>query len=245
MSTFAAFIIGLLVGWVIEWVIDWIYWRRRNTDARPEELKSCRSRVADLEQEVASYKNQLESLQAERLQADRLRADSERANVSRSASVPSIRETERLAEQNALGMEPAAAHDALETIQGVTPTMAERLRAAGIHTFASLAALIPQKLKEILGGLLSRPGEEVEIIKQARLTSGMIKKVDDLEVIVGIGPVIARTLNNAGIFTFKELAALSAKDLREIVGERIQRLADEDKILSEARQLAEEQDRGG
>ena len=65
------------------------------------------------------------------------------------------------------------------------------------------------------------------------------------DAVIGIGPVIARTLNQAGIFTFAELAALTADDLRGIVGNQIQRLADEDKILSQARQLAEKQSRGG
>ena len=73
----------------------------------------------------------------------------------------------------------------------------------------------------------------------------MLKNVDNLEIIVGIGPVIARLLNNAGIFTFAELSVLTARDLRDIVGERIQRLANEEQILTQARQLAEQQNRGG
>ncbi len=230
MSVLAAFIIGLIVGWVIEWIIDWVYWRRGKTAAPPAGLEKCRGRVAELEQEIASYKNQLAVLQAD---------------INHSAPVPTAQRMERTAEINARGMEPAADHKPLEEIKGVTAEMVQRLNAAGIHTAANLAALTPQKLKEILGGLVLQPGGEVEIVKQARLASGMIQRADDLEVIVGIGPVIARALNNAGIFTFAELARLSARDLREIVGERIQRLADEEQILSQARQLAEEQNRGG
>lgn len=64
---------------------------------------------------------------------------------------------------------------------------------------------------------------------------------DNLEIINGIGPVIARLLNNAGIYTFGDLAALSQAELREIVGTRIQQLADEEDILEQARQLADRQ----
>jgi predicted flap endonuclease-1-like 5' DNA nuclease len=230
MSPVLAFIIGLLVGWVIEWIIDWLYWRRKKPAVQPEGLEQCRSRVAALEQEISSYKSQLASLQAEKV---------------RSESAPAVKAVDLPVERNVPVVQPAPVRDRLEEIQGITPEMAQRLNEAGINTFADLGALRPQKLKEILGGSIPQPGGEVEIVKQARLASGMIKKMDDLEVIVGIGPVIARTLNNAGIFTFADLGSLTAKDLREIVGVRIERLADEEKILSQARQLAETQDRGG
>jgi predicted flap endonuclease-1-like 5' DNA nuclease len=230
MSTFAAFIIGLLVGWVIEWIIDWVYWRRKSTPAQPEALERCRSQVTSLEQEIASYKSQLAALQAD---------------VDRSARVPVAQETVTPAAVAARTAEPIAAGERLETLRDLTAEMIQRLKQAGIDTVAKLGALVPKRLKEILGDLIPQPGGEVEIVRQARLASGMIHKADDLEVIVGIGPVIARMLNQAGIFTFAELAALSVEDLREIVGKQIQRLADESEILSQARQLAEKQNRGG
>ena len=67
------------------------------------------------------------------------------------------------------------------------------------------------------------------------------KKVDDLEIIVGIGPVIAKILNAAGIFSFADLGKLTIEELRAIVGERIQRLADEESLLAQARDLAAKQ----
>ena len=61
---------------------------------------------------------------------------------------------------------------------------------------------------------------------------------DDLEIIDGIGPVIAGQLNKAGIYTFAQLGALDADRLREIVGDLVQRLADEDDLIAQARELA-------
>lgn len=230
MSPVTAFIIGLLVGWVIEWIIDWLYWRGRNPAAQTEGLEQYRTRIGALEAELASYKHQLASLQAEK---------------DRAMPASAVNVVDLPVERNVPAAQRAPARDRLEEIQGITPEMARRMNEAGIFSFADLGALRPRKLMDIFGGQMPRPDSEVEIIKQARLASGMIKKVDDLEVIVGIGPVIARTLNSAGIFTFAELASLSPGELREIVGDRIERLANEEQILSQARQLAEDQDQGG
>jgi len=62
--------------------------------------------------------------------------------------------------------------------------------------------------------------------------------VDDLQEIRGIGPVISRKLNDAGVFTFAQLAELTVAQLEEIVGEEIRRLADEADILRQARERA-------
>lgn len=62
---------------------------------------------------------------------------------------------------------------------------------------------------------------------------------DDLELIRGIGPVIARKLNQAGIYTFEQLAEKTPADLRAMLGDVIQRLSDEDAIIEQARQFAE------
>ena len=61
---------------------------------------------------------------------------------------------------------------------------------------------------------------------------------DDLKTIKGIGPVLSGRLKDAGVESFKDLAKLSADQLREIVGEKIEKLVDKEGILKQARQLA-------
>lgn len=61
---------------------------------------------------------------------------------------------------------------------------------------------------------------------------------DNLQTIKGIGPVIEQKLNEAGIFTFEQLGKLTVEDLRSILGNIIQRLADEDALIEQARELA-------
>jgi len=238
MSPFAAFILGLLAGWLVEWVIDWWYWRRKNASWQAEMDANCRRRVAELEQEVASYKNQLASLQAEHEQV----AFPVRTEIIQPGTAgASAGEQEEPSAASALPQMPGV----FKEIQGMTDEMARRLHEAGVSTLAALARLRPSQLRTLAADFPGRSGSEVEIIKQARLKSGMIRQVDDLAEIVGIGPVISKLLNEAGIFTFAELGALSAAELREIVGERIQRLANEEDILAQARALAEKQSQGG
>lgn len=73
-----------------------------------------------------------------------------------------------------------------------------------------------------------------------KLDQKPVEKVvpDDLKIIKGIGPVIERKLNEAGIYTFEQLGNLSAADLRRILGSMIERLSDEDSLLQQARDLA-------
>ena len=61
---------------------------------------------------------------------------------------------------------------------------------------------------------------------------------DDLKIIKGIGTVIERKLNGAGVYTFDQLGNLTAADLRRILGNAIERLADEESLLQQARDLA-------
>lgn len=61
---------------------------------------------------------------------------------------------------------------------------------------------------------------------------------DNLQVIKGIGPVIERKLNEAGITTFEQLGKLTPADLRRILGNVIERLSDEEDLLQQARDLA-------
>jgi large subunit ribosomal protein L21 len=61
---------------------------------------------------------------------------------------------------------------------------------------------------------------------------------DDLKIVKGIGPVIERKLNDAGIHTFEQLGSLTVADLRRILGNAIERLSDEEALLQQARDLA-------
>ncbi len=66
-------------------------------------------------------------------------------------------------------------------------------------------------------------------------------RIDPLEKIKGIGPVIKKKLNEGGVYSFKQLGKLTPADLEAIVGEEIKRLADEEVIIQQAKELAEKE----
>lgn len=68
--------------------------------------------------------------------------------------------------------------------------------------------------------------------------SNTVAAPDNLKVIKGIGVVIERKLNDAGIYTFEQLGDLTTSELRQVLGNVIERLADEDALLKQARELA-------
>jgi predicted flap endonuclease-1-like 5' DNA nuclease len=61
-------------------------------------------------------------------------------------------------------------------------------------------------------------------------------KKDDLKKIKGIGPIIEKRLNQAGVFTYKKLSKLDSSDLEAIVG-NAERLADEKDMIKQAKKF--------
>ena len=255
MNPWVALVIGLILGWLIEWVIDWIFWRRRGQNVNDvavdtSQIGRLESEISDLRAEntrlenlllvrdsqIKDCNNQLLDLQAVSTSSAAVTEVGSQEVTMPDTSVPAAAVTART---NLIDVEvPAVQQDDLMMVSGLNEDTVDRLHQAGIHTYADLGALRPLALREILGESSFQIGDEIEVLKSARMLSGSLKHVDDLEVIHGIGPVIAKVLNNAGIFSFADVADLTAVQLREIVGERIQRLADEESILAHARQLA-------
>jgi hypothetical protein len=60
---------------------------------------------------------------------------------------------------------------------------------------------------------------------------------DELILIDGIGPAIEERLNKADIYTFKQMAAMKPKEVRNIIG-KAQNLADEKSLIHQARKFA-------
>jgi len=113
-------IVGLIAGWVIEWVIDLLFWRRRG----PAQDQPKLERLAALESEASACRAKL--------------ADAE-------ATIDQLR-----AELNALAGQIPSPHDRLERVKGIGTVFARRLNQAGVTSFAQLAQLTPQRIREII-----------------------------------------------------------------------------------------------
>ena len=94
-------------------------------------------------------------------------------------------------------------------------------------------------LKERVASLEMKVGSKSQLAK-TRPTSDRAKK-DNLQAIKGVGPVISKRLNEAGIYTFEELSQLNANELEEIMGSLAKRFfPKQESILTQAREFAQQ-----
>jgi predicted flap endonuclease-1-like 5' DNA nuclease len=212
MTPLIALVIGLLIGWLAEWVIDWIYWRRR-----------------------------LAALQAERDQARAELSAARLAQKDKERQLTTLKGEFATLQQKTTGLEAdkVTLSQQLSALAGEKSSLAAQLEAcqAALSSAKSASVVIPPAIPTVT------PMSAVAVMEKpaGRIVEPPSIKPDDLIIIKGIGPVINRKLNQAGIYTFKQLAAITPARLREIVGEVIQRLADEETILAQARDLATRQ----
>ncbi len=123
--------------------------------------------------------------------------------------------------------------DDLVIIEGVGPAIAKVLAKEGINSFDDLAKTSVSKLNQILSenslgshkpdtwpaqAKLARDGKMDELKKlQDELIGGKKSKEDDLVIIEGIGPAIAKVLVKEGIKSFADLSKTSVLKLTEIL----------------------------
>ena len=104
----------------------------------------------------------------------------------------------------------------------------KRIRVRGGHR---------QQYTRLMVDFIGKPGEErkAEPAKQAEPT----KEADDLVKIEGIGPKVAKVLNEAGISTFDELANASVEDIQKILSDADLKMMDATSWPAQARLAAE------
>ena len=94
-------------------------------------------------------------------------------------------------------------------------------------------------LKERLAALETKVSKKSQLAK-TRPTGDRAGK-DNLQAIRGVGPVISKRLNEAGIYTFQELSQLSPDELQEIMGPLSKRFfPKQESILTQAKEFAEQ-----
>lgn len=125
MSTWLAIVIGIAIGWVAEWIIDWRFWRREDENAPA----NSRMMDIDLQGKLAALEAEKESLAA-RLQ-DALNKE------------PEVIVQEVI-------KEVMVKQDRLQKIHGIGDVFTRRFNEAGVYSFSQLAALTPDRAREII-----------------------------------------------------------------------------------------------
>jgi predicted flap endonuclease-1-like 5' DNA nuclease len=143
MNFWVGLLIGLIVGWVIEWVIDWRFWRRADEAA----AAPVRSVDLDLQAKLAGLQAEKESLAARLEEA-----------LNRGPEMV-IQEVVK---------EVLIERDRLQKIRGIGDVFTRRFNDAGVYSFAQLAALTPERAREIIDPEEWQAIEPSEWIAEAR-----------------------------------------------------------------------------
>lgn len=126
MNTWMAIILGIAIGWIGEWIIDWLFWRR---EEEAETAVPSRSVNVDMQGKLAALEAEKESLAARLQEA-----------LSKEPELI-VREVVK---------EVMIERDRLQKIHGIGDVFTRRFNDAGVYTFAQLAALTPERAREII-----------------------------------------------------------------------------------------------
>jgi len=118
--------------------------------------------------------------------------------------------------------------DPLIEIDGIGPAYDQRLRAAGVTTFASQAAMTVDELAAIIQAPAWRKTDYADWIRQARaaaehgveaLQQPAMRSLqpDNLTLLAEVGEKTADALRAAGFYSFASLAAATPQELAAIV----------------------------
>ena len=96
-------------------------------------------------------------------------------------------------------------------------------------------------LKERLASMEAKISRKSQLAK-TRPTGDRAGK-DNLQAIKGVGPVISKRLNEAGVYTFEELSQLNPDELQEIMGPLSKRFfPKQENILTQAKEFAKQKE---
>jgi predicted flap endonuclease-1-like 5' DNA nuclease len=200
------------------------------------QLNDCHDRngaLVGLEAENDQLKAEISDLRTGMALAAAPSSDGENADTGKAALA--------LAEvKAALGSKIAAAtadeKDDLKRINGIGPFIENKLNNIGIYTFEQISQFDGDMVEKVTDAIEFFPGriDRDDWVGQAKRLLGMklagtldtevrLPQPDDLKIVEGIGPKIEQLLKNAGIDTWKDLAASSTERLQDILhaaGER-------------------------
>ena len=115
----------------------------------------------------------------------------------------------------------------------------KRIRVRGGHR---------QHFTRLLVDFIGKPGEERKVEEQEQTNVDVVDapdalvsvEVDDLTLIEGIGPKVAKVLGEAGILTFSQLAEANADDVQKILNEADLKMMDATSWPAQAKLAADD-----
>lgn len=246
MSFWTGVLLGFIAGWVAEWIIDWNYWRRRTriiheatgeSAALRSDLDQCRAETMRLQNDLTATMNLAQQRASEIavLQAalDNARAELAQVRQQLHERAELVAKLEASRQSDLAEMERLRA--ALQRAEQDLASAHAAPKTAPLSEMAASSAFATARLAEDdVAAELARLRAELEEERRIhRLLRG--SRRDPLIDINGIGPVYEKRLNDAGIQTFAELAALTPERIRTIIKPENWQLFEPEKWIEEAR----------
>lgn len=229
-------LLWLVLGIVIGWLTDYFVLRRWFGD----EASSLKQELATSRSEQSALQTQLRTASAEstNLRAQLDRATGAEASLQAELGTLNTRAADWDAERADLSARVATLSAAADRNAALEAQLAD-CRAALADAQAQVAA-VSEELEDVseeLEEVVTEYEEETTTMAHAEADPG---EPDDLKRIEGIGPKISRILNEAGIYTFAQLATRSADTLQQILTDAgISRISDPTTWPEQARYAAE------
>lgn len=218
MSTFVIFVAGVLAGWLIEWAVDWLYWRRVTADLQ--------RKLAASEALMLQRKDDAVEVEALRRELAQAKADVARHEQAAAAATTALPQEQYTAAQAALSQCQAELTETRTELNHYLEQFTE------MQAYRDKLAAAEAEIDRLKTELTNRPGHVTQVVERV-----IIK--DNLERINGIGPVFARRFNEAKVFTFGQLAALTPERIEEIIVPQPWQHVDPNAWIAEAKEFAE------
>ena len=88
------------------------------------------------------------------------------------------------------------------------------------------------------------PVEELERPGSSAAGLGVSPHRDDLKLIKGVGPILEKKLNDAGVYNFEQMSRLTAGELQAILGVARRNDQNTENLISQARKFAQDGPKG-
>ena len=210
------FITGLIIGLIIGWIIEWLidWFYWRRKD------QAYRRQLAECEKNVTN-------LRAELADAEILAADAQRKINKQKQQLAEAEQTRRQLDAQVVGNQRL--HKKLIEAEEEIGQLKNQLIDYD-HNRNALDASLSQ-----IADLRNQLANSYQKASQ---------KPDSLEQIRGIGTSFAKRLNDAGIYSYAQLAELTPDHVREIVAAKKWHKIDPESWIAEAKQRSQEAARG-
>lgn len=220
---------GFLLGWVTSTLVEWLWFRRRRLQQPAQRFSTRETSQAVFAQERRRIADPNGEAWADTPDPEPAPRAEPTAIRSASASPRPVKSEQQEEDRTSVaGSSPAGEAalypDPLTQIRGIGVVFEKRLYNAGIFTWHQLANTDPETLRVTTNAHSTRD-PEIWIEQAQRLAEqhGRVGAIyrgpvpDDFMRIDGIDSVYERALYQAGIYTYAQLAALSAQELARIL----------------------------